>query len=119
AFPPSPSIFVAMILVPRPQRVNRHVASYGCRRRHRLRRVVAAGAVALVMVGCGVNEAGAPAIAVAVMNTAVAHHDYELGIAAIPRCSAWSLMDESTDDGAAFANLVYFLMEAETSAIYS
>jgi len=84
-----------------------------------LRRVVAAGAVALVMVGCGVNEAGAPAIAVAVMNTAVAHHDYELGIASVPRCSAWSLMDESTEDGAAFANLVYFLMEAETSAIYS
>jgi hypothetical protein len=81
--------------------------------------VVAAGAVALVIVGCGVNEAGAPAIAVAVTNTAIAHHDYEWGLAAVPRCTVWALMDDSTEDGAAFKNLVRFLMEAETSAIYS
>ena len=71
------------------------------------------------MVGCGVNEAGAPAIAVAVTNTAIAHHDYEWGLAAVPRCTVWTLMDDSTEDGAAFKNLVFFLMEAETSAIYS
>ena len=71
------------------------------------------------MVGCGVNEAGAPAIAVAVTNTAIAHHDYEWGLAAVPRCTVWTLMDDSTEDGAAFKNFVFFLMEAETSAIYS
>jgi len=81
--------------------------------------VVAAGAVALVIVGCGANEAGAPAIAVAVTNTAGAHHDYEWGLTTVPTCTVWALLDDSTEDGAAFKNIVRFLMEAETSAIHS
>jgi hypothetical protein len=115
----SSSIFEAMILVPRPRKLARHSASDVCRRRRRLRRVVAAGAVALVIVGCGANEAGAPAIAVAVANTAVGHHDYELGVDSVSGCAQWELMDESTELGAAFQFDVHFLMGAETSAIYS
>jgi hypothetical protein len=83
--------------------------------------VVAAGAVSLVIAGCGANEAGAPAIAVAavVANTAAAHHDYELGVGATSHCTVWELMDESTEDGAAFKGIVLLLMRSETSAIYS
>ena len=84
-----------------------------------MRRVVAAGAVAMVMVGCGADEAGAPAISVAVPHAGAAHHDYAQLLAAVPTCAEWDLIDESTEDGAAFKNLVVFLMEAETSAIYS
>ena len=109
-----------MIHVARPRKHTRHDgASDLHRRRHRLRRVVASGAVALVIVGCGANEAGAPAIAVAVANTAAAHHDYEWGLAAVPGCTVWGLVDESTEDGAAFKGIVVLLMRAETSAIYS
>ena len=104
----------------RPRRFTHHDgASDLRRRRHRLQRVVAVSAVALVIAGCGANEAGAPAIAIAATNKGVAHHEYDWGLAATPHCTVWDLIDESTEDGAAFKGTVLLLMRAETSAIYS
>ena len=74
----SSSIYVAMNLASRPGKLTGYGAS-SCPETPSAAAGVAAGAVALVMVGCGINEAGAPAIAVAVTNTAIAHHDYESG----------------------------------------
>lgn len=108
-----------MIHVASPKRFTRHGASDLCRRRHRFRRVVAAGAVSLVIAGCGANEAGGPAIAVAATNAGVHHHDFEWKHAAVSHCTVCKLMDESTEDGAAFKGLVRRLMRAATSAIYS
>ena len=107
-----------MILVPRPKKLTRHGASDVCRRRHRLRRIVAAGAVALVIVAGGANEVGAPAIAGAVTNIGLAHYRHLWGFAAIPRCTAWDLIDGSTEGGFAIETFVFDRATAGPSAIY-
>ena len=106
-----------MILVPRPRKLPRHGASYVCRRRYRLRRVVAVGAVAMVMVGGRANEIGAPAIAGAVTNIGLAHH-HHWGFAALPSCTVWSLIDDSTEQGSAIETFVFNRATAGPSAIY-
>ena len=107
-----------MILEPRPRKFTRHGASDVCRRRHRLRRVVAAGAVALVIVGGGANEVGAPAIAGAVTNIGLAHYHHLWGLAVVPRCTVWDLIDESTQQGMEIETFVFYRATAGPSAIY-
>ena len=118
AFHPSPLIFGAMIHVARPRKQIRHDgASDLRRRRHRVHRVVAAGAVALVIVGGGANEGGAPAIAGAVTNIGLDHH-HLWGLAAIPSCTVWDLIDGSAEQGFAIEAFVFDRATAGPSAIY-
>jgi hypothetical protein len=78
---------------------------------------VAVGAVALVMVGGGANEIGAPAIAGAVTNIGLAHH-HDWGFMAIPSCTAWGLIDKSAEQGLAIETFVFNRATAGPSAIY-
>jgi hypothetical protein len=82
-----------------------------------VRRVVAAGAVALVMVGGGANELGAPAIAGAVTNIGLAHR-HHWGLAAVPSCTVWDLIDDSAEHGLAIETFVFNRATAGPSAIY-
>lgn len=108
-----------MSLVRRPRKHARHDgASDVCRRRHRLKRIVAASAVALVIVGGGANEIGAPAIAGAVTNIGLAHHHHAWGLTAFSRCTVWTLIDDSTENGLAIESFVFFRATAGPSAIY-
>jgi hypothetical protein len=79
--------------------------------------VVAVGAVALVMVGGGANEIGAPAIAGAVTNMGLAHH-HHWGFAAVPSCTVWDLIDDSAEQGLAIETFVFDRATAGPSAIY-
>lgn len=106
-----------MLLVPCPRKLARHGASLICQTRCRGKRVVAAGAVAVVMVGGGANEIGEPAIAAAMTNTTLSRRHDAVGEAALPRCTVWALIDESTESCAAIANIVFYPMGARTSAI--
>jgi hypothetical protein len=80
--------------------------------------VVAAGAVALVIVGGGANEIGAPAIAGAVTNIGLAHHHHYWGFAAVPRCTLWNVIDDSGDQSLTIRTFVFYRATAGPSAIY-
>jgi len=79
--------------------------------------VIACGAVALVMVGGGANELGAPAIAGAATNIGLAHHR-NWGFAALPSCTRWGLIDNSAEQGLAIETFVFKRATAGPSAIY-
>lgn len=106
-----------MLLVPCPRKLARHGASLICQTRCRGKRVVAAGAVAVVMVGGGANEIGERASTAAMTNTTLSRSHDPFGEAGLPRCRVWALIDGSTESGAAIANIVFYLMRASTSAI--
>ena len=107
-----------MIHVERPSKFTRHDgASDLRRRRHRVQRVVAVSAVTLVMIGGGANEIGAPAIAGAVTNIGLAHR-HSWGLAAIPSCTVWDLVDASAEQGFEIETFVFDRATAGPSAIY-
>jgi hypothetical protein len=70
-----------------------------------------------VIVGGGANEVGAPAIAGAVTNIGLAHNHHLWGLAAVPRCTVWALIDGLTDRAFEIESFVFDRATPGSSAI--
>ncbi|MEP7045087.1 MAG: hypothetical protein ABI949_00330 [Ilumatobacteraceae bacterium] len=72
------------------------------------------GIAALIMTGGGINEVGAPAIAVAVTNVPMAN-SYSW---AAPSCTAWTLVEMSTFESAAVETAAFRRVLPGPTAVY-